>query len=91
MILKLNMKYLFGAADRKNIKVKLSLVKEAAMSVRPRNCLSSSESSMRRCVEIKVLCPLPTIAMLKHLPPSSVVHCSRNREQPLGCSYIPTY
>lgn len=57
---------------------------EAAMSVGLRNCLSSSESSMRRLVEIKVLCPLPAIAMLKHLPQSIVVQCSKNGEHPLG-------
>lgn len=63
------MYYLFGTTDRKHIKEKLSLVMEAAMSVKSRNCLSSSESSMRRLVEMKVPCPLPAIAMLRHLPP----------------------
>lgn len=46
---------------------------------------------MRRLVEIKVPCPLPVTAMLRHLPQSIVVHCSKNGEQPLGCSHTPTY
>lgn len=64
---------------------------EAAVSVGLRSCLSSFESSMRRLVEIKVPCPLPVTAMLRHLPQSIVVHCSKSGEQPLGCSHTPTY
>lgn len=69
MILRLNMKYLFGATDGKHIKEQLNLVMEVAMSIAPRNCLSSSESSTRRLDEIKVLCPLFVTAMPRHLPP----------------------
>lgn len=63
---------------RQHIKENLSLVMEAAVSVGLRSCLSSSESSMRRLVEIKVQCPLPVIAMLRHLPQSIVVRCSKS-------------
>lgn len=61
------MNYLFGIIDRKYIKEKLSLVMEVVMLVKFRNCFSFFESSMRRFVEMKVLCFLFVIVMLRYL------------------------